>query len=358
MKLVEYLKEVVERGGSDLHVSVNAPPMMRLYGELAVLERKTLSGQDTFSLLGAVLTENQQKALELKKNIDFALEIPHAGQIQRFRCNVFYQRNGLDGVFRVIPREIPTLKELNLPATIESLTRFVDGLILVTGPTGSGKSTTIAALIDIINQNQSRNIITVEDPIEHVHSNKTSLIKQRQVHMHTKSFHSALLSALRQDPDVILLGEMRDLDTIDLALNAASTGHLVFSTMHTSSSSKAIERLVEFYPHQRQASIRSILAECTRAVVAQQLIIRSDGWGRIPAVEIMVNSIPIANMIREFKTHQIITVIQTSKNMGMISMDDYLIKLVEEGKITTMTAYEHAIDRKKIETLTGFPGKS
>ena len=358
MKLVEYLKEVVERGGSDLHVSVNAPPMMRLYGELAVLERNVLSAQDTMALLGAVLTDNQLKALEQKKNIDFALEVPHAGHIQRFRCNVFYQRDGLDGVFRVIPREIPSLKELNLPGTLESLTRFLDGLILVTGPTGSGKSTTIAALVDIINRDQARNIITVEDPIEHVHTNKLSLIKQRQVHMHTKSFHNALRSALRQDPDVIMLGEMRELDTIDLALNAASTGHLVFSTMHTPSASKAIERLVEFYPPQRQASVRSILADCIRAVVAQQLIIRSDGWGRIPAVEIMVNSIPIANMIREFKTHQIITVIQTSKNMGMISMDDYLIKLVQEGKITTMTAYENAIDRKKLETLLGFPGKS
>jgi twitching motility protein PilT len=355
-RIVQYLKEVVERGGSDLHISVGSPPMMRLYGELVVVERTPLSSDDTVALLGEMLTEKQVKVLERTKNLDFALELPHAGQIQRFRCNIFYQREGIDGVFRVIPREIPTLKELNLPPVIESMAHYLDGLVLITGPTGSGKSTTIAAILDIINREQSKNIFTIEDPIEHVHPNKSSMMQQRQIHLHCSSFERALKASLREDPDIIMLGEMRDLKTIDLVLNAASTGHLVFSTMHTASAAKSIERLVEYYPPQKQASIRSILADCVRAVVAQQLVVRSDGWGRVPSLEIMINIPSIANMIREFKTHQINTVIQTSKNVGMISMDDYLVKLVQEGKIVAGAAMAHANDRKKLEAILGSQG--
>lgn len=355
-KIVQYLKEVVERGGSDLHISVNSPPMMRLYGELVLLERTNLNSEDTLSILGEALSEKQRSDLAKYKSLDFAFEIPHAGQIQRFRSNLFYQRHGLDGVFRVIPREIPNLKDLNLPPTLESLTRFQNGLVIITGPTGSGKSTTIAALLDLLNREQSAHIITIEDPIEHVHKSRFSLIKQRQVGQHTRTFQKAMRAALREDPDIIMVGELRDVKSVDLVLNAASTGHLVFTTMHTPSAAKAIERLVEFYPSQRQLAIRAMLADCVRAIVAQQLIIRADGWGRVPAVEVMINCIPIANLIREFKTHQITTVIQTSKNMGMIYMDDYLVSLVKEGKITPMSAYEHAHDRKRMETLIGFPG--
>lgn len=349
--IVQYLKEVVERGGSDLHIVANAPPMMRLNGELVRIERNVLSKNDTMELLSEILTPEQMEILEERKSLDLAYEVLHAGVVQRFRCNFFFQREGLDGAFRVIPREIPTLRELNLPQSLEDLARYRDGLILITGPTGSGKSTTITALIDIINKTQARHIVTIEDPIEHVHVNKLSLIHQRQIGLHSLSFESSLKAVLHQDCDVVMVGEMRDLETIELTLTAAGTGHLVFSTMHTSSAAKAVERLIEFYPAQRQMSVRAMLADCMRAVVAQQLLPRADGWGRIPAVEILINCLPIANLIREFKTHQVTFVMQTSKNIGMITMDDYLRQLFEEGKITSVTAYEHAIDKKSMESV-------
>lgn len=356
-KIIQYLKEVVERGGSDLHISVDSPPIIRLHGDLVHLERTPLSSEDTEILLGDLLSDSQMEELKRYKNLDFAYEVPHAGYTQRFRCNFFFQRKGLDGVFRVIPRDIPSMKELNLPDTVEDMARYRDGLVIITGPTGSGKSTTISTLIDIINRTQFRHIITLEDPIEYVHSNKQSIIHQRQINLHTRSFNRALKSALREDPDVIVVGEMRDLRTIDLALTAASTGHLVFTTMHTPSAPKAIERLIEFYPPQRQMSVRILLADCVRAVIAQQLIQRADGWGRVPAVEVMINCLPIANLIREVKGHQIVSVMQASKNIGMVFMDDYLMKLHKEGKITAAAAHEHAIDKKRLESILRSDGR-
>jgi len=349
--IVQYLKEVVERGGSDLHLSVGSPPMMRQHGELIKLEKRPLADEDTTMLLSELITEDQMEELERYRSIDFAIEIPHAGFIQRYRCNVFFQKDGMDGVFRVIPREIPTLKELNLPKNIEDLAWYKDGLIMITGPTGSGKSTTISAVIDIINTTQSRHIITIEDPIEYVHPDKQSIIHQRQIGLHTLSFKRAIRAAMREDADVIMVGEMRDLETIDHVLNAASTGHLVLTTMHTPSAPKSVERFIEFYPSSRQGSVRNMLADCLRAVVAQQLIPRADGWGRIPAVEIMINCLPIANLIRDFKTHQIPSIMQTSKNIGMVLMDDYLMQLYNEGKITAIEAFEHSIDKKKLESV-------
>ncbi|MCE1248130.1 MAG: PilT/PilU family type 4a pilus ATPase [Firmicutes bacterium] len=350
-KLVQYLKEVIERGGSDLHMSVNSPPMMRLFGELVPLENYPLSSDDTVEILGSLLNDEQMMDLEKYKNIDFALELPYAGYVQRYRCNFFFQKSGLDGVFRVIPREIPSLRELNLPSQLEDLALFLDGLILVTGPTGCGKSTTIAALVDIINTTQARHIITLEDPIEFVHRNKLSIIHQRQVNMHVLSFERAVRAAMREDTDVIIMGETRDLNSVENMLTAASMGHLVFSTMHTASAPKAVERIVEFYPPSRRTSVRMMLADCLRAIIAQQLIPRSDEMGRVPAVEIMVNNLSIANLIRESKVHQIPTVIQTGKQFGMVSMDDFLMKLFNEGKITAIEAFENSIDKKKLESV-------
>ncbi|MFP4496580.1 MAG: type IV pilus twitching motility protein PilT [Vulcanimicrobiota bacterium] len=352
-KIIQYLKEVVERGGSDLHISPDSPPMMRMNGELVHLVRNILTREETSILLKDMLDEEQLRILDESKSLDIAYEIPHAGYIQRFRCNLFYQKRGLDGVFRVIPREIPTLKDLNLPTSLEGLINFDHGLIIITGPTGSGKSTTISALIDLTNEVQYKHIITIEDPIEFVHPNKLSILHQRQVRLHTNNFYEALKTSLRQDPDIIMVGELRNQETVELALTAASTGQLVYTTMHTPTTSKAIERLVEFFPSQRQNSVRVVLAEFIRAIISQQLVPRLDGWGRIPAVEILINCPPIANMIREFKPHQILSIIQTSKNVGMVSMDDYLVKLFEDGVLSAETVYEYSIDHNRIKQKMG-----
>jgi twitching motility protein PilT len=349
--MIKYLKEVVERGGSDLHISVNSPPVMRLYGELMPLEKFPLSSEDTIKLFSEVIPEESLEELLKKKNLDLSIEISHAGYSQRFRCNLFVQKEGIDGAFRVIQRKVPSLKELNLPPHLEDLALYKDGLILITGPTGSGKSTTISCLIDIINETQATHLITIEDPIEHIHNNKHSIVQQRQLNLHTLSVNRALKTAMRSDPDIIMVSELRDLETTDLALTAANTGQLVLTTMHTSSTIKALERLIEFYPTQRRQSIRNVLADCIRAVIAQQLLSKADGWGLIPAVEVLINCMPIANLIRESRTHQIISVIQTSRNLGMISMDDYLIRLLEQKKITAIAAYEHAIDKRKLESV-------
>jgi twitching motility protein PilT len=349
--LVRYLKEVVERGGSDLHISVNSPPVMRLYGDLMPIEKLLLSSDETFRMFEEILDDYQLEELERLKSIDLAFEIPHAGHYQRFRCNLFMQKEGVDGTFRVISRNIPSLKELNLPTHLEDLALYKDGLILVTGPTGSGKSTTTSSLIEIINNTQATHIITIEDPIEYIHKNKHSIIQQRQLNLHTLSFGRAMETALRSDPDIIMISELRDLETIDIVLTAASTGQLVISTMHTASTAKAIERLIEFYPIQRHQTVRSLLADSIRAIIAQQLIPRADGWGRIPAVEILINCMPIANLIRESRTHQVTSIIQTSRNLGMISMDDYLVKLYEQKKITAVAAYEYAVDKRSFESI-------
>ena len=349
--IIRYLKEVVERGASDLHISVGSPPIMRLNGELVQLEKTMLSAKDTVELLSVLLTDELLEELDRYKNIDFAYELPHAGFMQRYRCNFFFQKDGIDAVFRAIPREIPSLKQLNLPLQLEELAWYKDGLILVTGPTGCGKSTTISAILNIINKSQSRHMICVEDPIEYVHTNKQSIIHQRQVNIHSLSFENAIKASMKEDADVIMVGELRDLSTIDLVLTASNMGHLVFSTMHTSSSPKTVERLIDFYPSSRQNSIRMILADCVRAIVAQQLIPRADGWGRVPAVEIMINCLPIANLIRESKVHQIPSIMQTSKNLGMISMDDSLMRLYNEAKISGIEAFENSIDKKKLESV-------
>ncbi len=328
----ELFKFMVEQGASDLHITSGAPPFLRLHGNMVPLNYKELSGQEVQGLLFEILTEKQKKTFVEKWELDCAYTIPGMG---RFRCNIFMQRKGLGGVFRLIPDKIKTAQELNLPANVLDIIDCDKGLVLVTGPTGSGKSTTLAALINHINLNRDAHIITIEDPIEFVHQNAKSLINQREVGSHTKSFANALRAALREDPDILLVGELRDHETISLALTAAETGHLVFGTLHTNSAAKTIDRIIDVFPHEQQSQIRTMLAESLRGVIAQTLFARADGQGRVAAFEIMRNVKAISNLIREGKVHQIPSIIQTSgSTSGMILFEKYIDDLLKKGKIS------------------------
>lgn len=328
----ELLKIMREQDASDLHVTSGAPPFLRLHGSMVPLSNfRDLSNQDVQGLLFEILTEKQKKQFIEKWELDFAYQIPGVG---RFRVNVFMQRKGLGAVFRIIPEKIKTAEELGLSKGIMDLIDCEKGLILVTGPTGSGKSTTLAALIHHINANQDLHILTVEDPIEFVHQNLKSLMNQREVGTHTKSFANALRSALREDPDVMLVGEMRDLETISLALTAAETGHLVFATLHTNSAAKTIDRIIDVFPEGQQQQVRTMLSESLRGVVAQTLFRRADGQGRVAAHEVMRCNRAIANLIRENKVHQIPSAIQTGASQGMVLFDKSVEDLVKKGKIS------------------------
>lgn len=325
------LKEMVEQGASDLHITSGAPPYLRIHGGMAPLGQfREFSNQEVQGLLFEILTEKQKKSFIEKWELDFAYQIPALG---RFRVNVFMQRKGLGAVFRQIPEKIKTAEELALPKMMLDLIDADKGLVLVTGPTGSGKSTTLAALIHEINMNKDAHIITVEDPIEFVHQNVKSLINQREVGTHTKSFANALKSALREDPDIMLVGELRDLETISLALTAAETGHLVFATLHTNSAAKTIDRIIDVFPEGQQQQIRTMLAESLRGVVAQTLFRRADGQGRVAAFEIMRCTRAISNLIREGKIHQIPSAIQTGSKYGMVLFERYIEDLLKKGKI-------------------------
>jgi twitching motility protein PilT len=347
--LGELLKEVIGRGGSDLHLCSLSPPIMRHYGKLTKLSTHVITAEDAASMIGEILTNEQKQELSIKKSIDFALEIPMSGNLQRFRCNVYYQRYGVDGVFRVIPSVIPDIAKLNLPKSLENLTTISEGLIIITGSAGSGKTTTLASLINSINSNQKLHIICIEDPIEYVFPSTQCLINQRQVGLHTRSFSSALKAAIREDPDIIVVGEMRDLETIQMAIMAAETGHCVYGTMHTTGAIKTIDRIIDSFPSDQQHQIRTMLADSLRGVIGQQLIVRSDGWGLIPAVETLIVNRPISNTIREGKTHQIQSHMQTGKTLGMQLMDDDLMRLLQEGKINVENAYEMAMESKTFE---------
>lgn len=330
-KLDDLFRIMVKQGASDLHLTTGAPPILRINGEMERLEYRDLTNEECKALIFEILNDQQRKLFTENWDLDCAYAVPETG---RFRCNVFMQRKGIGAVFRHIPEKIKTCEDLSLPKIMQEVIKASQGLILVTGPTGSGKSTTLAALINELNETQKLHILTLEDPIEFVHPNKTALINQREVHTNTKSFADALRASLREDPDVILVGEMRDPETIGLALKAAETGHLVFGTLHTMSAPKTIDRIIDSFPQDEQPQVRSMLSESLKAVIAQVLLPKANGKGRVAAHEIMINNVAIGNLIRENKIFQIKSTMQISKNDGMQTLDDCLNRLMQEGSIS------------------------
>jgi twitching motility protein PilT len=330
-RIDEILKQMMEREASDLHLTSGSAPYLRVHGEMVKLNYKDLTPEVCQALLFEILSAPQRESFLETWDLDFSYSLKGVG---RFRVNVFRQRHGVGAVFRIIPEAIKTIQELGLPANITNLLDVSEGLILVTGPTGSGKSTTLASLIHSINTSRRAHIITIEDPIEFVHHNKNSLINQREVSSHTKSFHHALRAALREDPDVILVGEMRDLETISLAITAAETGHLVLATLHTNSATKTVDRIIDVFPESQQSQIRVMLSESLRGVVAQSLTKRADGNGRVAVVEVLVNIPAVANLIREGKTFQIHSSMQTGQVHGMITFESAINDLVRKGIVS------------------------
>lgn len=342
MNIVDLLELSVKKNASDLHLAPGLSPLMRIDGELIpVSELPVNNAEVTKQLIYSAMNENQQQQLEKRLELDFGMTVPNMAS---FRVNAFHQINGIAAVFRVIPEKIPTMEQLDLPVVIKDLLSLPNGLILVTGPTGSGKSTTLAAMVDYININDSCHIITIEDPIEFIHQSKKSLINQRQVHRDTVDFATALRSALREDPDVILVGEMRDLETIRLALTAAETGHLVMATLHTSSAPRTVSRIVDVFPASEKNIIRNLLSESLQAVISQTLVKKSSG-GRVAAFEIMLGTPAIRNLIREDKISQMISVIQTNSGVGMKTLDQYLQELVTKQIITSEVAQKVAVNK-------------
>ena len=330
MDIADLLIQTKEKNASDLHLSSGSPPMMRLHGDLTPIESGALSRDGVHKMIYEILNDDQRRLFEENRDLDFAIEL---GDVARFRVNVFNQKNGEGAVFRVIPTQIRSFQELGLPEVVQTMALRENGLVLVTGPTGSGKSTTLAAMIDMINTSTKKHIITLEDPIEFVHKTKNCLVNQREIGSHTKSFAAALRAALREDPDVILVGEMRDLETISLALTAAETGHLVFATLHTKSAPKTIDRVIDAFPPAQQQQIRVQLAEALQGVVSQLLLPTKEKKGRVAALEIMVATVAIRNLIREGKTHQMPSVIQTGTQLGMQSLEQALKNLVMQGRV-------------------------
>ncbi len=337
-----YFKEMKEKGASDLHMVIGFPPLLRLRGELVPTKHPVLTAESNKEILFEILTPKRQAYVEKNRDFDMAYGLENTG---RFRCNFFYQQRGIGAVFRIIPTKILTLEQLNMPEAIKTIAEFRQGLVLVTGPTGSGKSTTLAAIIDYINHSRDGHIITIEDPLEFVHPNKKCLFSQREIGTHAKSFADALRVASREDPDIILVGEMRDLETISLALTCAELGILVFGTLHTNSAAKTIDRIINAFPTDQQEQTRTMLSESLKAVIAQQLLKTKDGIGRCAAVEILIGSSALASMIREGKISQISSIIQTGTSMGMQSMDQHLKQLIQKDIITREAAREKAIDK-------------
>jgi twitching motility protein PilT len=346
-------KMMQEQGASDLHLSTGSPPIFRLHGDMARLNFKSLSHEELKAILFEILTEKQQADFEARRDLDFAYAIPG---FARFRGNIFMQHKGIGAVFRIIPSKILTADDLGLPEGVRKMTMLKKGLVLVTGPTGSGKSTTLAALIDLINSTRQEHILTLEDPLEFIHENKQCLLNQRQIGEHSESFSAALRAALREDPDVILVGEMRDLETISLAMTAAETGHLVFGTLHTNSAAKTIDRIIDAFPRDGQEQIRTMLAESLKGVVCQQLLKSAEGKGRVAAMEIMVGTPAIANLIREGKTFQIPSIIQTARKDGMQLMDQHLLDLLKTKRVTPEEAYRCAHEKRQFEQYLPDPG--
>ena len=348
MDIAELLLMTLERKGSDLHITVGLPPSVRVHGDVDPLPLPVLARDDTHTLVYGIMNDAQKARFEGHRDIDFSLDFGEAG---RFRVNAFFGRQGVGAVFRVIPTRIRTIQELGIPAIVSQMAEFERGLVLVTGPTGSGKSTTLASLVDQINQERKGHILTIEDPIEFVHPHKGCVVNQREIGAHTESFATALRAALREDPDVILVGEMRDLETISLAVSAAETGHLVFGTLHTSSAPQTVDRIIDVFPPHQQSQVRSQLAESIRGVVAQQLIRTVDGSGRAAALEIMTGTPAVRNLIREGKTYQLNSVIQTAVKEGMQTLDQSLRDLLRAGRITMDDAMKKVADKEAFQKL-------
>jgi twitching motility protein PilT len=336
------LAAMVAMGASDLHLSVGSPAMVRHDGEMkAFAGGAVLTAADTGRILWPIAPDQKRQEFERRHDTDFAYEIPG---LARFRCNVFMDRKGTGGVFRVIPSKIMTAEEMGLSKEILQLCHLPKGLVLVTGPTGSGKSTTLCALIDYVNRNRTDHIITIEDPIEFVHENKRCLINQRQVGEHTDTFKDALRAALREDPDIVLVGEMRDLETVAIAIETAETGHLVFGTLHTSSAPSTVDRIIDQFPADRQSQIRVMLSESLKGVISQ-LLCKKIGGGRVPVLEVLITTPPVANLIREAKIFQIPSVMQTSKKAGMVLMNESFTDLVKRKVVDPQEAYARAADK-------------
>jgi twitching motility protein PilT len=346
-----FLREMIDRGASDLHVTNSSPPMIRLHGELTPLAHPPLSPTDTKNLCYSLLTEAQKKKFEEDLELDFSFGIKG---VSRFRGNLFSQKGALGGAFRMIPHTVPQLQQLGLPQSVPELTNLPRGLVLVTGPTGSGKSTTLAAMIDKVNRERHEHIVTVEDPIEFVHEHKSCLVNQREVFADTTSFAQSLKHVLRQDPDIVLIGEMRDLETIEAALVVAETGHLVFSTLHTNCAVQTINRVIDVFPPHQQAQVRAQLSLVLQGVISQQLIPRRDGKGRALACEVMIPNAAIRNLIREEKIHQIYSQMQVGQSkFGMQTMSQTLIDLVQRNLITPDEALGHATEIEEVRNMLG-----
>ncbi|MCB0377657.1 MAG: type IV pilus twitching motility protein PilT [Bdellovibrionales bacterium] len=353
-KLDDLFKIMVNNNASDLHLTSGSPPALRVHGDIEPLNYRPLTHEECHALIYEIMTPDQRKNFEDNWECDFSYSLENVG---RFRCNIFNQRKGIAAVFRYIPSKIQTLQELNLPPAVRAICKEKKGLVCVTGPTGSGKSTTLAAMVDFINKEYNYHILTVEDPIEFVHENQRSIINQREVSNHTKSFAKALKAALREDPDVILVGEMRDLETISLAMTAAETGHLVFGTLHTMSAAKTVDRIIDSFPEEQQSQVRVMLSESLKAVVSQALFKKADGSGRVAALEIMMANNAIQNLIREGKTFQIKSTMQTSSRAGMQTMESTVNQLLVDGLITKEAA-EPYMEKKKFQTPAGSPTDS
>ena len=352
MEITQLLAFAVEQGASDCHLSAAEPPMVRIHGDLKKLDHPPLTKEDVHTMVYDIMSDNQRRTFEETHEIDFSFEM---GQLARFRVNVFMQRRGEGAVFRTIPTKILTLEQLGMPPILRQLCDKEKGLVLVTGPTGSGKSTTLAGMIDFLNNSFEGHILTVEDPIEFVHESKKCLVNQRELGPHTYSFAAALRAALREDPDIILVGEMRDLETIQLALTAAETGHLVFGTLHTSSAPKTVDRIIDVFPPNQQSQIRAQFAESIEAVITQTLL-KKKGGGRVAALEILTGTTAVRNLIREGKIHQIPGTMQVSQKDGMQTMDMALVDLVARGIVAKEEAQAKSLNPNLFGAGTGGMG--
>ncbi|MBI1175572.1 MAG: PilT/PilU family type 4a pilus ATPase [Sideroxydans sp.] len=342
MDITELLAFGVKNKASDLHLSAGLPPMIRVHGDIRRINLPPMEHKEVHAMVYDIMNDGQRKFYEENKEVDFSFEVPN---LARFRVNAFVHQRGAGAVMRTIPSKILSLEDLNCPKIFKDISEYPRGIVLVTGPTGSGKSTTLAAMVNHINENDMGHILTVEDPIEFVHESKKSLVNQREVGPHTLSFNNALRSALREDPDVILVGEMRDLETIRLAMTAAETGHLVFGTLHTSSAAKTIDRVIDVFPADEKEMVRAMLSESLRAVISQTLLKTKDGAGRVAAHEIMICTPAIRNLIREAKVPQMYSAIQTGQSQGMQTLDQCLNDLVKRNVVASAEARSRAVNK-------------